>query len=380
MRVALTVGQDGQWDDHDLCTPFVFTSGVERTLLPGDPLQVFYSGEEGGNLWAEGLVLETDSASALADAELPSAATSWTATGDVSVTDSPVLQGLRSVRLNDTSVTAATQLSGAFASQAAGVVSAWMRRSAATAGDYDIYLYGGTTLAAVAGLGRDGDFHSWDGAFQPTAVAWSPDTWYRVSLAFDAGTHLYDLIVEDQNLDELVRVEGISFGNPTGSIDSAVLYTSSVFQEEGFADDVCLRAWCGVDPGTAVGAEETTGTVAAQLTCSPASGTLPFVVQFTAQLSNSYTGQLRRLAARVNLTLGAGGYFAGWRAGYTNVAPGESYIAVWNQNLPALGTLLGENQFQLAAEDVTPAPYNQPPYPPAGDTATDACTVTGMAP
>ena len=198
VRVALTVGQDGQWDDHDLCTPFVFTSGVERTLLPGDPLQVFYSGEEGGDLWAEGLVLETDSASALADAELPSAATSWTATGDVSVTNSPVLQGLRSVRLNDTSVTAATQLSGAFASQAAGVVSAWMRRSAATAGDYDIYLYGGTTLAAVAGLGRDGDFHSWDGDFHSTGVAWSPDAWYRVSVTFDTTAHLYDLIVEDQ--------------------------------------------------------------------------------------------------------------------------------------------------------------------------------------
>ena len=82
----------------------------------------------------------------------------------------------------------------------------------------------------------------------------------------------------------------------------------------------------------------------------------------------------------LDLTLGGGGYVAGWRAGYTTVAPGDSYITAWNQNLPALGALLGENQFQLAAEDVTPAPYNQPPYPAAGDTASAACTVTGWAP
>ncbi len=42
--------------------------------------------------------------------------------------------------------------------------------------------------------------------------------------------------------------------------------------------------------------------------------------------------------------------------------------------------LTGDNRFVLIAEDVTPAPYNQPPYPPAGDSAADACTVTGTAP
>jgi hypothetical protein len=380
VRVALTVGQDGQWDDHDLCTPFVFTGGVDRIVLPGEDLRVFYSGEEGDNIWAEGLVLEADPAAALADAGLPSTGTNWTTTGDVTVTDTPVRQGLRSVRQNDTSLVAVTQLRGAFTTQTSGVVSAWMRRSAATEGDYDIYLYAGTTLAAVAGLGRDGDFHSWDGSFQPTGIAWSPDTWYLVSLAFDTDMDQYDLFVEDQNLDELVRVAGVAFGNPAGSIDSAVLYTSSLFQEEGFADDVRLRAWCGAEPGITIGLEETTGTVGAQLTCIPASGILPFTVQFTARLTNRYTGQIRRLAARVNLTMGSGGHITSWRAGFTNVAPGDSYVAAWNQNLPALGTLLGENLFRLSAEDVTPAPYNQPPYPAAGDTATAACTVTGVAP
>ena len=36
--------------------------------------------------------------------------------------------------------------------------------------------------------------------------------------------------------------------------------------------------------------------------------------------------------------------------------------------------------FQLLGADTTPAPYNQPPYPAAGDTASALCTVTGVAP
>ncbi len=57
-----------------------------------------------------------------------------------------------------------------------------------------------------------------------------------------------------------------------------------------------------------------------------------------------------------------------------------SFISSWNQNIPAMASVIGNNVFTLAAEDVTPAPYNQPPYPPAGDTDTAFCTVTGIAP
>ena len=39
-----------------------------------------------------------------------------------------------------------------------------------------------------------------------------------------------------------------------------------------------------------------------------------------------------------------------------------------------------DDSFTLVAEDVTPAPYNRPPYTAAGDTSTDGCTVTGLAP
>lgn len=46
----------------------------------------------------------------------------------------------------------------------------------------------------------------------------------------------------------------------------------------------------------------------------------------------------------------------------------------------ALPVVIGDNHVTLVAEDVTPAPYNQPPYPPAGDTDTGRCKVTAFAP
>ncbi len=121
-------------------------------------------------------------------------------------------------------------------------------------------------------------------------------------------------------------------------------------------------------------------TVSATLSCLPSSGTLPFTTTISAELINLYTGQTRRLAARFDVSLAGGGYFSNWRAGYTNVAAGSSYSTSWNQAIPALGALVGSNLFTLRATDVTPAPYNQPPYPPAGDSDTAQCTVVGNVP
>ncbi len=69
-----------------------------------------------------------------------------------------------------------------------------------------------------------------------------------------------------------------------------------------------------------------------------------------------------------------------WRAGFTNVAPGGLFTSSWNQTIPAAGSLIGLNVFTLVAEDVTPAPYNQPPYPAAGGTATASAGLTASAP
>ncbi len=123
-----------------------------------------------------------------------------------------------------------------------------------------------------------------------------------------------------------------------------------------------------------------TDTVAASLTCLPSAGTVPFTTQMTVSLGNLYSGQSRRIAGRMDVALAGGASFGSWRAGWTNVAAGASYDAVWNTTIPALGSVVGNNVFTLSVEDITVAPYNQPPYPPAGDTASAVCTVTGVAP
>ncbi len=125
--------------------------------------------------------------------------------------------------------------------------------------------------------------------------------------------------------------------------------------------------------------EGVTSTIDASLTCTPDSGVLPFTTQMAVDLAN-LTTENRRAAARINMVLANGTPYTNWRAGWTNLSSGETFSTSWNQNLPALGTLVGSNVFTIVGEDVTPAPYNQPPFAPSGDTATDDCTVTASAP
>jgi len=113
------------------------------------------------------------------------------------------------------------------------------------------------------------------------------------------------------------------------------------------------------------------------ITCTPDAGALPFSSQMTVTLENIYTGQTRKFAAVISVEIASGASFGNWRAGSTNVAAGGNYITSWNQNIPALGTLVGFNRFELQAEDVTPAPYNQPPYPEAGCTDSSSCVIEG---
>ena len=121
-------------------------------------------------------------------------------------------------------------------------------------------------------------------------------------------------------------------------------------------------------------------TVGAELTSVPAIGTLPFNTQFTVTLSNNFTGQVRREAGVIDVWLANGTWFLNWRAGFTNIGGSGVFTTSFSVTMPSLGALVGDNTFILTAEDVTPAPYNQPPYPPSGDTDTASCTVTGIAP
>jgi len=121
-------------------------------------------------------------------------------------------------------------------------------------------------------------------------------------------------------------------------------------------------------------------TIQATLNCAPTAGTVPFITIMTVHLENIYLGQTRRIAGRINVSLAGGRSISNWRSGYTNVAAGDFYESAWGQTIPALASVIGDNVFELVAEDVTPAPFNQPPWPAAGDTAVSSCAVTGIAP
>ncbi len=121
-------------------------------------------------------------------------------------------------------------------------------------------------------------------------------------------------------------------------------------------------------------------TVSASLGCWPVSGTLPLTGTMHVTMASGSDDQTRRVAGRIDVDLAGGGHFASWRAGWTNLSPGEVFSTSWVQPFPALGSLVGLNSFRLLAEDVTPAPYNQPPYPGAGASDTAVCTIEGFAP
>jgi len=137
-------------------------------------------------------------------------------------------------------------------------------------------------------------------------------------------------------------------------------------------DDV--EIW-GLDTGSGT----PTDTVGVSIGATPASGQLPFATQMAVSLSN-LTTENRRAAGRIDVVIGSGTPYTNWRAGWTNLSPSETFNTQWNQNLPGLASLVGSNVFTITGVDVTPAPYNQPPFAPSGDTDTDSVTITATAP
>jgi len=119
-------------------------------------------------------------------------------------------------------------------------------------------------------------------------------------------------------------------------------------------------------------------TVYADLSCRPSSGQLPFVAVMEATLHNATSLFVRQVYGRMDLETAGGQFYFHWRQGYTNIQPNSSYSTSWNQTIPALANLIGDNTFHLFAADVTPPPFNQPPYAPSGDTDTAVCVVTGQ--
>ncbi len=125
------------------------------------------------------------------------------------------------------------------------------------------------------------------------------------------------------------------------------------------------------------------GTITCDYTVTPAVGTVPFSVNHRVTLSNLLTGgavYARRVAGRIKVVLGGGTSYNPWRSGFTTIQPGASYFMQFPITFPAVPSVLGNNTFTLDAMDVTPTPYNQPPYPPSGTTCQKVNVVLANAP
>lgn len=264
VRVAHTIGSSGAWDSADSDTPAVLTSDIQRTTYPSNQLWTYYAGAITplANVWREGVLIEPNIDTALADAALPSGL-AWSAGSGITVQSSPVHQGARSLQINDNDGSGRT-LTGTFSPLEQGVMGAWMRVNSSTAaGDFDIYAQNGGTLAALVGLGRNTYFHYWNksltnppggygSGFHDTSIHWALNTWYLVTMAYNANTSLYDLVVYDQNLNELARQNSISFGNTVPTFNTLLFNTSGTFQGLVYADDFRLRKYVSTEPTTSV--------------------------------------------------------------------------------------------------------------------------------
>jgi len=125
------------------------------------------------------------------------------------------------------------------------------------------------------------------------------------------------------------------------------------------------------------------GTYSCDYTVLPSTGTLAFGVSHRITLTNLLSGTphwTRRIAARIDVTLGNGVSVSNWKSGYTGVAPGVSFVTSFPVNFALQARFVGTNTFVLTTEDVSPSPYNQPPYPASGDTCVVVNDVVASAP
>lgn len=254
-------------DAKDNDTPFVLTLDIERSIFPNNELRVYYGADPGtgGWAWSECLLIEPDIAEALSNKSLPTNGNlSWTSHTSnntlIAVVNNPIRSGTQSVKFTDNNTNGSVSLTGTFAQLTQGVVGSWMQRSSNNlANDFDIYLYDtNNILRCVAGLGRDGYFHYWTGSFTSTAVPYSLNTWYLVTLVFNSTNNNYDFVVYNESMQEIVRVNNIAFGNSGNStaINRGMLYCGGTFEGNAFADDFRVLKHVSAEPDITIGEEK----------------------------------------------------------------------------------------------------------------------------
>jgi len=133
------------------------------------------------------------------------------------------------------------------------------------------------------------------------------------------------------------------------------------------------------DPGDGSSHHSTEQTIAATVECTPLYNTLPTTVKVCVTIDNLVDSP-RVVDGKIDLWLGGGSPYYNWRFRAVSLAASGTWNQCWNNQVDDLQTLEEKNIVRLTVVDVTPPPYNQPPYPPSGATATDVTWFWGDRP
>jgi len=203
----------------------------------------------------------------------------------------------------------------------------------------------------------------------------------------DDGT-VWVLLLNEDGTVQVNREIGSAAGGFTGALDPRDQFGSSLAApgdlDNDWIPDLVAGAMGDDDGGPTIrGAlwtlflEGTVRTISADLACVPDTGTIPFSIQMTMRVENLRLDQDRSAAYRIDATLPDGTVITGLQAGQYDLSAGQIRVENWSQSIPPSGALPGGYTFDLIAEDVTPAPFNQAPFPPSGCEAVHDCLVTG---
>lgn len=142
----------------------------------------------------------------------------------------------------------------------------------------------------------------------------------------------------------------------------------------------CNSGSSTTDPGGESHSQEAVQTFGATITCDQQYETLPASVKICVCIQNLVDSP-RTIDGRIDLWFGGGEVpLYEWRFREVDLAPSGTWDHCWNNQLLDLTSLEEKNIARLRAVDVTPPPYNQPPYPPSGYVVEDVCIFWGSRP
>jgi hypothetical protein len=133
------------------------------------------------------------------------------------------------------------------------------------------------------------------------------------------------------------------------------------------------------DPGDESHSQEAVQTIGATVTCDPQFNTLPATVNICVDIINLVDSP-RTVDGRIDVWLGNGDPLYEWRFRAIKLPPNGTWDRCWNNEMTDLQTLKDKNIVRLHVVDVTPPPFNQPPYPPSGYVVEDVCFFWGINP